>query len=142
MKHLAALAFAAALLPLGSHAAELTLHVKGLDTSRLQGATLMVAVYTEPARWLKQPQVGRRYNLEAAADGSFTVVLKDLPEGPLALSLFQDANANGRLDMNMMGMPIEPYGFSNDAAGHFGPPKFEQALFQPVAGQPLTVRLN
>lgn len=132
----------ALLLPLHSHAADLTLDVQGLDTTRLQGASLMVAVFTEPAGWLKQPQVGRRFSLDAAVDGRITVVLKDLPEGPLALSLFQDANGNGRLDMNAMGMPIEPFGFSNDAAGQFGPPKFEQAVVKPVTGQALQVRLH
>lgn len=136
------LAATLALLPLFSHAADLTLQVRGLDTSRLQGATLMVAVYTDPASWLKQPQVGRRFNLEAAADGQVSVVLKDLPEGPLALSVFQDANANGRLDMNPMGMPMERFGFSNDAVGNFGPPSFAQALMRPVAGQPVVLRLH
>ena len=70
------------------------------------------------------------------------MVLKDLPDGPLALSVFQDANANGRLDMNAIGIPTEPYGFSNNAAGNFGPPKFEQAVVTPVAGTPVKVRLN
>jgi len=28
-----------------------------------------------------------------------------------------------------MGMPNEPYGFSNDARGSFGPPSFEDASF-------------
>lgn len=129
-------------LPLSGHAADLTLDVQGLDASRLQGASLMVAVFTEPGSWLKQPQVGRRFTLEAAAGGKLTVVLKDLPDGPLALSVFHDANGNGRLDMNPMGMPMEPFGFSNDAVGNFGPPAFEQAVIRPVAGQPVTVRLH
>lgn len=131
-----------ALLPLCSQAADVTLEVEGLDTSRLAGATLMVAVFTEPSTWLRQPLSGHRFSLEAAAGGKLTVVLKDLPDGPLALSLFQDANANGRLDMNAMGMPIEPFGFSNNAVGNFGPPKFEQAVVTPVAGTPVKVRLN
>lgn len=143
MKPLAILTLAlATLLPLASAAADLTLHVQGLDTQRLQGAQLMVAVYTEPANWLKQPPIGRRFSLDGAADGRITVVLKDLPDGPLALSLFQDANGNNRLDMNTMGMPVEPFGFSNDAVGQFGPPKFEQAVVRPVAGQALQIRLN
>ena len=100
-----------ALLPLCGHAADVTLEVEGLDASRLQGATLMVAVFTEPASWLRQPQAGRRFALAAeAGNGRLTVVLKDLPDGPLAFSLFQDANANGRLDMNAMGIPVEPFG--------------------------------
>ncbi|MBI3349905.1 MAG: DUF2141 domain-containing protein [Burkholderiales bacterium] len=132
-----------ALLPLRGHAADVTLEVEGLDASRLQGATLMVAVFTEPASWLRQPQAGRRFSLGAeASGGKVTVVLKDLPDGPLAFSLFQDANANGRLDMNAMGLPTEPYGFSNNAAGNFGPPQFEQAVLTPVVGVPVKVKLN
>ena len=138
-----ALFAASALLPLSSHAADLTLEVEGLDASRLRGATLLVAVYTEPASWLRQPQAGRRFTLDTeAGSGKVTVVLKNLPDGPLAFSLFQDANANGRLDMNAMGLPVEPYGFSNNAAGNFGPPTFEQALLTPVAGVPVKVKLN
>ena len=132
-----------ALLPLCGQAAEVTLEVEGLDARRLEGAALLVAVFTQPAHWLRQPQIGHRFVLGAeSANGKFTVVLKDLPEGPLAISLFQDANANGRLDMNAMGIPTEPYGFSNNASGSFGPPKFEQALLTPTAGVPLKVRLN
>lgn len=131
-----------ALLPLCSRAADVTLEVEGLDTTRLAGATLMVAVYTEPGSWLRQPQSGHRFSLEAAGNGKLGVVLKGLPEGPLAISLFQDANANGRLDMNAMGIPVEPFGFSNDAVGNFGPPKFEQAVVTPVAGTPVKVKLN
>lgn len=141
MKHALA-AFLTAALPLCCPAADLTLEVEGLDASRLQGASLMVAVFNEPAGWLRQPVVGRRFTLEATTGGAFTVVLKDLPDGPLALSVFQDTNANGRLDMNAMGMPVEPFGFSNDAVGSFGPPRFEQAVVRPVAGQPIKIRLN
>ena len=137
-----ALAALMVLLPLCSQAADVILEVEGLDTSRLAGASLLVGVYTEPASWLRQPQSGHRFGLEAAVGGKLTVVLKALPEGPLALSLFQDANGNGRLDMNPMGIPVEPIGFSNDAVGNFGPPKFEQAVVTPVAGTPVKVKLN
>jgi uncharacterized protein (DUF2141 family) len=136
------LAVLMALLPLCSYAADVTLEVEGLDTSRMQGAQLLVAVFTEPASWLRQPQSGHRFSLDAAANGKLTVTLKNLPDAPLALSLFQDANANGRLDMNAMGIPVEPFGFSNNAAGNFGPPQFEQAVVTPAAGAPVKVRLN
>ena len=141
-KTFATAALIALLLPLCGQAADVTLEVEGLDTSRLQGAALLVAVFTEPAGWLRQPQSGHRFSLEAATNGKVTVVLKDLPEGALAFSLFQDANGNGRLDMNPMGIPVEPFGFSNDAVGNFGPPKFEQALVTPATGVPLKVKLN
>lgn len=145
MKHPLAHALFAltALLPLCSHAADVTLEVEGLDTNRLQGAALMVGVFTDAGTWLKQPQTGRRFELTAdAAGGRFTAVLKGLPDGPLALTVFQDANANGQLDMNAMGMPTEPFGFSNNAVGNYGPPKFDQAVLAPAAGATLKIRLN
>jgi len=130
-------------LPLCASAAEITLEVEGLDKTRLDGSQLMVAVFTEAGSWLRQPASAQRFALGAAAGGGrITVVLRGLPEGALALSLFQDTNANGRLDANAMGMPIEPFGFSNNAAGNFGPPRFEQAVFTPEAGTPVRVTLN
>ncbi|MFG6431043.1 DUF2141 domain-containing protein [Roseateles sp. LYH14W] len=131
-----------ALLPLSSQAADVTLEVEGLDASRTAGAALLVGIYTEAGQWLNNAASGQRFALDAAVGGKVTVVLKNLPAGRLALSLYQDANGNGKLDMNAMGMPTEPYGFSNNASGSFGPPKFEQAVLTPVSGTAVKVRLN
>ncbi len=137
------LTLTALLAPLAVTAADLTLELNGLDTQRLGGAQLMVAVYSDAGSWLGKPAMGQRMALGAGASGGqATVQLTGLPEGPLAISLFQDTNANGRLDKNGMGMPTEPYGFSNNAAGNFGPPTFEQAVFTPVAGQVTRITLN
>jgi uncharacterized protein (DUF2141 family) len=53
----------------------------------------------------------------------------DLPFGEYAVRLFHDENGNEKLDTNWMGIPKEPYGFSNDARGKFGPPGYEAAKF-------------
>jgi uncharacterized protein (DUF2141 family) len=66
-----------------------------------------------------------------------------LPSGDYALSVFHDVNGNGELDTNQVGMPIEPYGFSNDAAGNYGPPSFEQSrVHLPEAGSLVTINLR
>ena len=54
----------------------------------------------------------------------------DLPFGEYAVRLFHDENGNEKLDTNWMGIPKEPYGFSNDARGKFGPPGYEAAKFR------------
>ena len=41
-----------------------------------------------------------------------------------------DENNNGKLDKNLVGIPLEPYGFSNNARGFLGPPSFGDARFQ------------
>jgi len=50
-----------------------------------------------------------------------------LDAGSYAFSVFADENANGKLDTNLVGMPTERYGFSNDATGFMGPPGFSAA---------------
>jgi uncharacterized protein (DUF2141 family) len=54
------------------------------------------------------------------------LVFRHVMPGTYAVSLFHDANANGRLDKTM-GIPNEGYGFSRDAPVQFGPPKFDAA---------------
>lgn len=103
-------------------AATLTIEVQQVAA---QG-NLMVAIYDRADLWLKTPLRGLR---QAAVAGTMTVEVPDMPEGDYAVSLFLDRNSNGKLDTNPLGMPTEPYAFSNDAAGAYGPPRYEQARF-------------
>jgi len=59
----------------------------------------------------------------------------DVKEGTYAVSVFHDENSNGKLDTNFMGMPREGVGASNNAKGHFGPPKFDAAAFRFLGGR-------
>ena len=139
-KVLAAALFA--LLPLCSRAADVTLEVEGLSANPAAGSMLMVGVFTDAATWLTKPTSGQSFPLADAVNGKLIVVLKNLPAGPLALSVFQDVNANGKLDMQPGGFPAEPFGFSNGAVASYGPPRFEQAVMTPVAGTPIKIRLR
>lgn len=55
--------------------------------------------------------------------------------GTYAVSVIHDQNSNGKLDTNFMGIPREGVGASNDAKGHFGPPKFDAAAFRFSGGR-------
>ena len=47
-----------------------------------------------------------------------------------AFTFFHDLNKNKKLDTNFLGIPKEPYGFSNEKKGRFGPPKFKEVSFK------------
>lgn len=49
--------------------------------------------------------------------------------GMYAVSVIHDVNKNGELDSNLFSIPVEPYGFSNNARRRFSPPSFEDASF-------------
>ena len=55
--------------------------------------------------------------------------------GTYAVSVVHDENSNGKLDRNLIGIPREGVGASNDAKGHMGPPKFSAAAFQYASGR-------
>lgn len=46
-----------------------------------------------------------------------------------AVYVFHDEDNNKKLDTNFIGMPKEGIGVSNNAKGHFGPPKYADAKF-------------
>jgi uncharacterized protein (DUF2141 family) len=62
-------------------------------------------------------------------------VFKDMPYGRYCIKAFHDENENSKLDTNFAGMPVERYGFSNNARGRFGPPTFTSTVFTLKASQ-------
>ncbi|MDQ1813263.1 DUF2141 domain-containing protein [Massilia scottii] len=139
MRHLLATAFCTAALLTASlsSAADLTIRI---DDVRSDDGTVMVALYNSAGGFLKKP-VGAAG--EKAVKGSTTITIKDLPAGAYAYAIYHDANANGKMDANMMGIPTEDFAFSNNALGKMGPPKFDDAMFTlPAAGLNATVSLK
>ena len=128
---------AASLIALNlASAADLTVLIS--DIKAAQG-NVMVAVYTADG-FLKKPVKGSGAAADTAGN---TIVFKDLPEGDYALAVYHDANGNGKMDSNMMGIPTEDYAFSNNAVGKMGPPSYATAKFSlPAAGASVRVSLK
>jgi uncharacterized protein (DUF2141 family) len=53
----------------------------------------------------------------------------NLPFGTYAVACLHDENGNGKMDKNLVGIPKEGYGASNNAVNKFSAPKFEDAKF-------------
>ena len=118
-------------------AADLTIEVADVKTS---DGSLMVALYNAAGDFLKAPVNSASAR---AAAGVTTVLIKDLPPGDYAFAIYHDANANGKMDRNLMGIPSEDYAFSNNAIGKMGPPTFDGARFAvPAAGATARVSLK
>ena len=67
-----------------------------------------------------------------------------LPHGEYAIAVFVDANGNGKMDKNFLGIPKEQYGFSNNVMGRMAAPSFEQAKFEVTgpASQNIILRIG
>ena len=55
--------------------------------------------------------------LNITENNELRVVFNNLPSGEYAVAVYHDKNSNGKLDKNLLGIPVEDYGFSNDTRG-------------------------
>lgn len=106
-------------------AATLKLQVQGLKPR----GQLMVALYDSEASWNAKAGAVRELKLPVSAS-SASVTLEGLAPGKYGAMIFQDLNKDGKMNFNLVGMPLEPYGFSNNSRGRFGPPAWRAAAFR------------
>jgi uncharacterized protein (DUF2141 family) len=62
--------------------------------------------------------------------GQAEILFSNIPFGEYAIKSYHDQNGDRVLNKGFMGMPLESYGFSNNARGTFGPPKWSAAKFK------------
>jgi uncharacterized protein (DUF2141 family) len=68
-------------------------------------------------------------------------VFSGIPQGTYAVMVFHDENGNGKLDKNLVGIPKEGYGASNNPAKKMRPPAFDEAKFSLRPNQSVEVKL-
>jgi len=108
--------------------ATLTIEISSVAPS---GGFVMVGVYDSETGWNDGTAVA---GTRAAVDGDqITVVFEDLPAGTYGVKMYHDVDADGEMDTNLMGIPSEPFAFSNNARGRFGPPEWTAAAFELAA---------
>lgn len=123
--------------PLGALAADLSLSVADGPTA---DATLYVALYSDAAGYADSKSVAAQ--TVPMQGGKARLVFAGLAPGRYALRAFTDENGNGKLDTNLMGMPTERYGFSNDAKGNRAAPDFEAAAIRVDADLQTVIHLR
>ncbi len=111
-----------------------------IENVRPGGGQVRVALFDE-ANWLSDVRVA---SAQVDASGASVTVRLSAPRaGRYAVSVYQDLNRDGRLNRNLIGIPSEPWGASNDAPANFGPPQFSDAALDVGAqGARTTLRLR
>ena len=61
---------------------------------------------------------------------SSKISFDSISPGKYAIQFFHDENENQKMDFNLIGIPKEKFGSSNDVKPILGPPKFEKMLFE------------
>ena len=100
-----------------------TIRVSGLSS---ETAHLRIAVYNSEKSWLDDALAAYRTVLEGGGREREWRI-QNVPYGEYAVAVFEDQNRDGKLNRDLFGIPKEPYGFSNNVRGSFGPPSWKDA---------------
>jgi uncharacterized protein (DUF2141 family) len=68
-------------------------------------------------------------NLPENPEDPFAYTFESLEAGSYAVAIYHDSNADEQLNRGGLGIPVEGYGFSNDAPAVTAPAQFEDAVF-------------
>lgn len=96
--------------------------------------------YNNSETFLKAGQTALK--MVVRPDGKATLSIPvELAPGEWAVALSQDVNNNDKLDKNMLGIPTEPFAFSNNVKPRLSAPSFQECKFT-VAGPGQVVSIN
>lgn len=130
------------LLSTGSMSAGIQAHTLTVDIDNIQVQTgaLMVELYANAEDYTsgKNPSAAM---ITPVTKAEHRLVFSDLADGQYALKVFHDENSNHSLDTNILGVPSEGYGFSNNAS-RFGPASFKDASFSLQADTQITIHIR
>lgn len=117
----------------------LTVHVTGI--SEIKGS-IVVNVYTNKEGFPTKPVKAKYNKSEKVLSKTMEIVLDNIQDSTITVSVFQDINSNGKLDTNFIGMPSEPVGVSNNAKGTLGPPSFEDAKLKFMSNKTISITIK
>lgn len=113
-----------------------------IDVTNIKSATGKVFVALFDANGFAANKSLRGAVAEVTGD-TMRVSFEGVVPGTYGVKVYHDVNGNGKLDRNLIGIPSEPYGFSNDAPARMGPPRWADAAFECTDGAAVqTITLN
>ena len=116
------------------------IHVE-IDGLRSDKGQVLCALFSSAADFPKNSGKAIAQARSGISQGRAVCEFPGVASGTYAVSVFHDENSNGKMDTNFMGIPREGVGASNNARGHFGPPKFEAAAFH-YSGERLDLKIT
>lgn len=107
-----------------------------------QKGEILAALYSHGDGFPGDASKAFRTAKASAQNGQAQLLFEKVPAGTYAIALFHDANGDGVLNTNLMGIPKEGYGVSNNVKNLFSGPTYKQAAFRHQATTQLTIQVR
>lgn len=102
-----------------------------VTVTSLVSTTAAVKLYFYNTRegFLKSGKWAFSKSVKPGGKSEFTLPV-ELPQGEWAVAITQDLNNNDKIDKNFLGIPTEPYAFSNNVRPTVAAPDFNECKFK------------
>ena len=101
-----------------------------LTNIQTTSGTIRIGIYTSKNNFPDESDIFQHRIFNVPKTGEILIKIKDLPYGEYAIALAHDENGNKKMDYRLLGMPKEPFGFSNNFKPLFTAPDFEECAFK------------
>lgn len=105
---------------------EITINISNIQEN---AGTIEVGVYDTGENFLESGHTYKTYSIPVK-NNKASLLIEDLPAGNYAISLYHDENSDGKCNRNFIGIPKEPYAFSNNFKPKFSKPSFKDCVFE------------
>ena len=111
-----------------------------VSTFRNMTGALSCRLFTRPADFPDGEGMATQRAAISATQAS--CAFANLAPGTYAVAVVHDENGNGRLDRNVLGIPTEGYGVSNNRTYALSSPRWEESKFTVAAQDTVLLRVS
>ncbi|OSZ79751.1 hypothetical protein CAP36_00350 [Chitinophagaceae bacterium IBVUCB2] len=103
---------------------------------------VLISLFKDGEGYPDKPEKAFKKAKLAIINKNATLLFEGLPAGTYAIAILHDENDDAKMNTNMLGLPKEGYGFSNNVMGAFGPPAYNKASFKFTANAVITTQIK
>jgi len=120
-----------------SHADDVTISLQGIKKTT---GSIVLCLWSEEDSF-PDCESGKAVRRIVVPANATSARFENVAAGAYAISAFHDANNNGKLDSNFLGLPLEAVGMSNNPKLN-GPPRFKPARFTIAGSAKISIRFQ
>lgn len=120
-----------------TQANKLDIKITGLKSN---DGYIRLAIYDKAKDFPKNGEYYKLYKIKISNKTS-KLTINNLPAGDYAIAIMHDKNNNKKMDKNMMGIPKEGFGFSNNPKIVFKEPSFNECKIS-MTNQPQSILIK
>ncbi len=121
-----------------SQKSNLTIKITDIENSK---GKIQIGLYNTEIGFLDESKQYKRVRITASVPTT-TYTFRSLPPGTYAIAIYHDENNDNECNRNLIGIPTEKFGFSNNVRPVVSAPSFKNAKFSLTEDKTLTIKID